>query len=126
MLTSTLKSALTDEENTQKTHFFTKITHLKSKNAQKTHLNALLNTENAHINKKHTINALLSALNVCFGKKCVFIWQENDAKQIKNVPKMRMSINIATFYTCPGKSAKVPDNLTQCPGIGLKNYGMYA
>jgi hypothetical protein len=37
-----------------------------------------------------------------------------------------MSINIATFYTCPGKSAKVPDNLTQCPGIGLKNYGMYA
>ena len=39
---------------------------------------------------------------------------------------MHMSINIATFYTCPGKSAKVPDNLTQCPGIGLKNYGMYA
>jgi hypothetical protein len=38
---------------------------------------------------------------------------------------MHMSINIATFYTCPGKSAKVPDNLTQCPGIGLKNYGMY-
>ena len=75
MLTSTLKSALTDEENTQKTHFFTKITHLKSKNAQKAHLNALLNTENAHINKKHTINALLSALNVCFGKKCIFIWQ---------------------------------------------------
>ena len=37
-----------------------------------------------------------------------------------------MSINISTFYTCPGKSAKVPDNLTQCPGIGLKNYGMYA
>ncbi|KAH3876297.1 hypothetical protein DPMN_000136 [Dreissena polymorpha] len=38
---------------------------------------------------------------------------------------MHMSINIATFYTCPGKSAKVLDNLTQCPGIGLKNYGMY-
>ena len=34
----------------------------------------------------------------------------------KNVPKMHMSINIATFFTCPGKSAKVPDNLTQCPG----------
>ena len=38
---------------------------------------------------------------------------------------MHMSINIAIFYTCPGKSAKVPENLTQCPGMGLKNYGRY-
>jgi hypothetical protein len=29
------------------------------------------------------------------------------------------------LYTCPGKSANVPENLAQCPGIGLKVYGMY-